>query len=192
MEPHDAASDKLDVRWLLTVFNRRRGLFLSVFALVVAAVVLLTVTSTPKYVGVATVTIDSHQLPMVPSQTGPASVQSEATDSGAVSTQVEILTSRNLADRVVRLLDLDHNPEYSLEGDHKVGLRGRIMASVRQALHLKTPQKQALTPDAAHQEVIDEVLGRLEVARVGLSYVISIGYTDPDPELAAKIANNVC
>jgi len=188
-DPPDMASDKLDVRWLLSVFNRRRVLFLSVFAFIVAAAILFTVTRTPMYSAIASVTIDSRQLPVSPTQNGLTTMPGEETDSGAVSTQVEIVSSRSVADRVVRELDLDHNPEYTMDTSRKVGFRGRMMANIRHALKIKDPVKKTLSAEAAHQAVIDEVLGRLEVMRVNLSYIISISYSDPDPELAAKIAN---
>jgi len=187
-DPNDAGADKLDVRWLLAAFNRRRLLFLSTFALVVLLAAAFTFTRVPGYQGIATVTIDTHLLQWMPSQADASGHSSSpSADAGSVGTQIDIIQSRTLADRVVRTLDLDHNPEYAID-QTKIGLRGRMMASVYKLVGY-TPQKRTLTPDQIHQLIVDDVLSRLDVSRDGLSYVISIGYTDHDPVLAAQVAN---
>ena len=78
---------------------------------------------------------------------------------GVVDTEVEVLRSRGLTDHVVAALGLDRDPEFAPPG------------AVDRAA------------------VVDRVLKRLRVGRIGLTSVIDIAFTSASPGKAARIAD---
>ena len=160
-------------------------LFLLVFVVVLAAAAAFTFTRKPAFTATSAVMMDPRQIQIFqntqnsPNVSGDLSVSTEA-----VATQVQVLTSRGMAERVVDALHLDQDPALT---NPALGLRGKIMRVV--GAPFGKGQPPVLTPPEQRQAVIDLILSRLDVQRLGLTYVIGIKYTDPSPDRAAEIAN---
>lgn len=177
-------TDALDLGTVLDAARRRYGLFLVVFGLVLAVAVGLTAIQKPNYTASSAVMMDPRQIQLFqqtqsPNVSGDLSVSTEA-----VATQVQVLTSRGMAERVVEALHLDQDPALA---NPPPGLREKVLKVVGRPLGLWQPP--ALTPQERHQAVVDHVLSRLDVQRLGLTYVIGIKFTDPSSERAAQVAN---
>jgi uncharacterized protein involved in exopolysaccharide biosynthesis/Mrp family chromosome partitioning ATPase len=93
-------------------------------------------------------------------------------ESGVVDTEAKILSSRELAQRVVDRLGLENDPEF------RSGGKGLVKASLGGAGDAQRTQK-----------TVDRVLGKLYVQRAGLTYVIDVNFSSADPRKAARIAN---
>jgi exopolysaccharide transport family protein len=121
-------------------------------------------------------------------------------DDSVIDTEVEILKSRAVADRVVKTLNLDNDPEFNEALRPKHSISGKIRAQLA-ALGVTlgkpaapsamsaSPQAQALARAEAHDGVIDHVIHSLTVKRLGATYVISLGFQSKDPAKTAAIAN---
>lgn len=94
------------------------------------------------------------------------------TDAASVQNQMQILTSRDLASRVVGRLDLESDPEFNRTGP----------------LDTLRPATDA---DTFRERVVNAFLSRLSVENEGLSTAIAIGFKARSPEKAARIANAV-
>ncbi|HEY2068840.1 MAG TPA: exopolysaccharide transport family protein [Rhizomicrobium sp.] len=94
-------------------------------------------------------------------------------DPASVQDQIQILTSRDLAGRVIDKLGLANDPEFN------PSLKPGMFA------FLQTDQSAAKLRSAE----IDTFLKHLTVEGVGLSSAISISYSSADPEKAARLAN---
>ncbi len=98
-------------------------------------------------------------------------------DPASVQDQIQILTSRDLAGRVIDRLGLANDPEFN------PSLAPGLLSSV-----LGAPDR---TPQMLRDAEIDALLKHLTVEALGLSTAISITYSASDPEKAARIANAI-
>ncbi len=178
----------MDIRRWVNVFRRRLRLFAAVALVVFAATVMFTLQATPKYTATASVVLDTRKTNV----TKVEQVMSDMpTDSSAVSTEVEILKSGQLAERVVKALNLDQDPEFNSALRKPKGLAA-VRASVRDLIKGAAPKAPAPTAaqvQRAHEGVVNKVLGGLKIRRTGMTYVIAISYESESPAKAAAIAN---
>jgi len=183
-----AIAGQLDLRRLTLAFRRRLRLFGAVALAVFLATVILTLQATPKYTANATVMLDTRKEKVTSAE---AVLSGLPADSSAVDTEVEVLKSRQLAERVAKSLNLDNDAEFNPRLAKPKGLRV-VTHAIRSFISSGTPAAAPTTPLAIqkeHEAIVDRVLGHLTVRRTGLTYVISIGYESTDPAKAATIAN---
>jgi len=184
------ATQVLDIRRMVAVFRRRMRLFAAVGLLIFIAVFLATIQATPQYTATANVMLDTRQERVVENE---AVLSGLPADSSTVDTEVEILRSRQLAERVVETLGLDRDPEFNWTL-HKPGVVSQLIGGVKSVLSGAAPDAAKATESPVqkqivHEQVVDAVLNRLSVRRVGLTYVMNVGFTSPEPAKAALIAN---
>lgn len=185
--PH-AAANALDLRrWALTFMRRWR--LLGAVALVIFVVVLLkTLTATPLYTATASVALDMRKEHVTSDQQVLSDLPA---DTGAVDTEVEVLKSRQLADRVVKALNLDNDPEFNGALRTPSGI-GAVVSGIKQLLGAAAPRAPQLSPaqiQRRHDNIVGTVMNRLKVQRLGITYVIQVGFTSTNPTKAAAIAN---
>lgn len=177
-----------DLRRLVGSFRKRLRLFSAVALAVFVGVVLFTLSTTPKYTATAKVMLDTRKEQV----TGVESVLSGmAVDSPAVDTEVEVIKSRQLAERVVKSLKLDQDPEFNAALASPRGL-GMVTHAVGSMLGAGQPAELGLNSIAAqkaHEKIVDRVLDDLSVGRAGLTYVIDVSFESEDAAKAAVIAN---
>lgn len=177
----------LDLPMLWAVFRRRIGLFLGGLLTLLAIVVLVTFQMTPQYRAAAMVKLNTSEMNvsglegMIPGFTG---------DSALVDTEVELMRSRRLADKVAEQLDLysdeEFNPELgepSMAAQVKAFLGALVPGQVEDALDEETRAR------IAREKTVDRILDRLTVEREGLTYIIAVKFESEDPEKASEIAN---
>jgi len=97
------------------------------------------------------------------------------TDPSSVQNQIQILTSRDLADEVIRRLGLADDKEFN---------RARAMFP----LNLLA---MGLTPEEQRSMVIDGFLKHLTAEAEGLSSAVSVSFSAEEPERSAQITNAV-
>jgi uncharacterized protein involved in exopolysaccharide biosynthesis len=108
-------------------------------------------------------------------------------DTPAVESQLAILLSENIAEKVVSKAGfLDERPE------DEAGLSLNPFAWMRALLATAPPQDPAAIAQAHSarlREAVSYLWSGMEVGRLGLSHVIEISYSSPDRDLAAKVTN---
>ena len=100
-------------------------------------------------------------------------------DEQAVQSQVQVLTSRDLAVDVVKALDLTNNPDFAK--DEGLSFVTRILNAIGPRASPKSEEEKAANTFADN----------LDVFRLAKSSVIAIEYTSGNSPLAAKIANQL-
>ncbi len=170
----------LDLHRHIALFRRRLRLFLAVLITVFAAVMLVTLQLTPRYTSTSTVMIDTRTHKVVDIQQVMSGLGS---DTGTIDSEVEILRSRSLAEKVVDQLDLVHDPEFNKR--LKVG-HGPV--SMISGLLGRGPKGDPVGAEA-RSATIGSVMTRLKVARQGLTYVLNVSFQSESPKRAALIAN---
>ncbi len=103
-------------------------------------------------------------------------------DAEGVQSQIQLLTSRDLARRVIRKLGLQGNEEFDPLADG-VGLATRFMTLVGL---MRDPT--LMSPE---ERILEKYFDRLAVLSPNKTRVISIEFTSRDPDLAARGANVV-
>ncbi len=180
----NAGAMMLDLNVVIATFRRRLRLFAAVALAVFVAVLLFTLQATPRYTATAEVMLDvrKEQISDVS-----AVLSGLPADSSVVDTEVEVLRSRSLASRVVNQLKLDRDPYFNPYLETAKGPASWLPWA-----------KKAAAPGAVvdpvelqrrREKIVDRVLAGLSVRRAGMTYLIAIDYTHPQPEQAAKLAN---
>jgi exopolysaccharide transport family protein len=180
----------IDIHQLLATFRRRLKLFLALALLVFVLVLVFTIQATPLYTSTASVMIDNRTEQVVDTQ---AVLSGLPADAATVDTEVEVLKSRQLAERVVAALELEQDPEFNT-ALREPGFLGQLTGGVSALFGAAAPdaadaEMTELQAQRQRERVVDTVRDRLEIRRVGMTYVMGVSFTSPNPQKAARIAN---
>lgn len=176
---HDAEKPGL-VR-LLEALRRRLWLFLLAAAATFMLVALLTVTSTKLYTATAVVQIDLRDQQILPNIE--AAVAGLPPDSASVDTYSQIMQSPGLAGAVVDALNLTEDPEFGVPRSNQGG-------GVLEGVFGRARERDSNLDRAVRRETtIRNLLGRLRVQRIGVTYLVNLSITSASPQRAALLAN---
>ncbi|WP_439405853.1 polysaccharide biosynthesis tyrosine autokinase [Bradyrhizobium sp. DASA03076] len=163
------------------IIRRQFPTMVAIVSACVIVALLYLFTAAPLFTSTATMVIDTRKVQLFQQQSVLGDV---AIDSATVETQVEILKSENISLTVIRDLHLTEDPEFTGAGG---GLLGAILGSVTGLF------SSSHAPSEFEQT--RKALGVFErsrtIRRVGLTYVMEIGFTSKDPQKAARIANAI-
>jgi succinoglycan biosynthesis transport protein ExoP len=176
-----AMTGDLELRVLGQALARRKRWIivptLLAFALSIVAVNLVT----PRYKSEARILVDGRENVFL-RPNGERSDERNALDPEAVTSQVQLLLSRDLARQVIKKNKLAELPEFDPV------LRG--ISPIRSLLALFGIGRDpfAMTPE---ERVLDAYFDRLTAYAVDKSRVIVIEFQSRDPDLAARVANSI-
>ncbi|WP_380872505.1 GumC family protein [Sphingomonas sp. DBB INV C78] len=153
-----------EVRRLFAILRRRWMVFAAVFLFVVFMVGLFTLRQTPLYAATANLIVNSRLVNVATKEK--EVVPSASTDESAVDSEIQILKSPAVTNRVVEDLQLDRRPEFAKD-------------------------VQQLSREDAIAAIGGMLRSQLLVERPGGTNVLAITYTSPDPVLAARVSNSV-
>ncbi|MBO4227979.1 polysaccharide biosynthesis tyrosine autokinase [Bradyrhizobium neotropicale] len=161
-----------------------RRQFPTMIAIVSACLILALLylfTAAPQFTSTASMVIDTRKVQLFQQQ----SMLGDVTiDSATVETQVEILKSENISLAVIRDLRLIDDPEFTGSGG---GLLGTVIGAVADLFSSgSAPSEFELT-----RKALERFEKNRTIKRLGLTYVMEIGFTSLDPGKAAKIANAI-
>ncbi len=161
-----------------------RRQFPTIIAIVSACLLLALLylfTAAPQFTSSASMVIDTRKVQLFQQQSVLGDI---AVDSATVETQVEILKSENISLAVIRDLHLIDDPEFTGSGG---GLLGAMIGSLTGLFSSGRTSSEF--------ELTRKSLQRFEhsrtVKRLGLTYVMEIGFTSRDPAKSARIANAI-
>lgn len=193
----------LDLRQIWYIIKRYRWLILSVVAVSVVTTLIITLTMRPVYRAAALVELKPNPAVISFDSVGRNSRDAEAFR----NTQMNIMSSEAVTQRVISAMDLDENPEFTGVVKQR-GFVAVIDATKRGMASLLGIVKAALSPlDAADnveaggdqtdvtQEVPDErailnrYMGRLDIRRIEDSDLVRVSIESFDPRTAANLAN---
>jgi succinoglycan biosynthesis transport protein ExoP len=176
-----AVSGDLDLRVLGQALLRKRGWIIvpTVLAAVlsIAAVNLIT----PRYKSEARILVDGRENVFL-RPNGERNEERTALDAEAVTSQVQLLLSRDLAREIIRKNKLAERPEFDPV------LQGLSPLKSMLALFGIGRDPFSLTPE---ERVLDAYYDRFTAYAVDKSRVIVIEFQSRDPDLAARVANSI-
>ncbi len=156
---------------------RRRLPYLIVFVLIVAAGVWLVLGRVaPVYKSETTLLVLGTDASLA--GTTPSAADSTTIDAQAITSQVQIIKSRDLAQAVSQKLDLASKPEFDPKAAHP---------SLLQRIGLVKPPSITNVQDA----VLGVYFADLSVYAIENSRVIAIDFSSTNPQVAADVANAI-
>jgi exopolysaccharide transport family protein len=175
----------LHLREALQILRRRWWIIVLAVLAMLAAAIAFVIIVTPRYTATATVLIDPHRSSVIESDTPQAAQSNAAADDAMVGSQVSLMQSVGVLQRVVDKLGLAHDPEFTEHFNPLAPIKA-LFASDREL-----PPGQSAEDVARANAVSFLSLKRLNVVRDGSTFVIDVNATSESPEKAAKIANAV-
>ena len=176
----------IDPREILSKIWRRKWLLLSTMILSMLLAFIFIKNVTPTYTSKALIMIGNRDANVAVK----GLIPSLQVDVGTMQNELEILRSYGIAERVIKKLDLDQNPEFNTALKEKSTLSkfiDRFKPVSNQTLQVE--HEPDLTIPHQNVPVIEYFLKRQKIALVGESRLIELKFSSHDPELAAKIAN---
>ncbi len=181
---------------LIGILRRRSGIFVATAVAVFLAVAVATFQMTPVFSATASIIIDPRETQFIDLE---AVVSGLPPDSAVVDTEVEIIRSRSLAEKIVNRLELMDKPEFngalrprSFTDKAKGAVRGFINSlsppPPQPADDPWTPERKR---EVEREAVVSTLLGRTSARRIGTTYGIAINARSEDPLLATAIANAI-
>ena len=164
------------------VVARRKGVILTLVVTALAISTVYTFRQPPLYRATTRVEIKPELANVLPYQDFERS-SAASQYRGYLNTQIEHLTSHNLARRLVLAAGLERQSESRQEAAGCAAVWDWLTGSNN------GERSRRLTREEQIQQRIGEVLGAVSVVPAPNSYIIEINYTSSDPELAARQAN---
>jgi polysaccharide biosynthesis transport protein len=139
----------------------------------------------PMYTTKATVALDSQQQNITDLTNV---ISGLAGDQATINTEVEVMRSRGLVEKLVVDMDLTNDPEFNtrLQPDNPYDIKRFIKG----LLGLQKPSVQP-TARKVMDSTIDAVLGAVSVSNQRQSYVFNITATTTSPAKSARLANRL-
>lgn len=185
--------DGTDLREIFNILRRRRNIVLGsiLFVTIISTIVIFQMT--PRYSAEAVVMLDTRKTQVVDIQ---AVVSGLSMDDGVLRSEVEVLKSPAIAERVVQRLQLVDSPIFN------PSLRPASLWSTYNPFALLRTALENLTGGGpSDRPSADELKRRIELTAVGIlsgrvsigndgrSYVLKVRTDLEDPKLAADVAN---
>ncbi|MEM0986798.1 MAG: polysaccharide biosynthesis tyrosine autokinase [Pseudomonadota bacterium] len=180
---------ELSLPELWQIVKRRAPLALAAAFIVGLIYFLIAMRATPTYVAEAQVVIDVTDQQIVASPT-----PQTALDTALMDTQVEVIASRAIAERVAKALNLYERDEFQPKPPTGVKKVLRTLSDgVSQTLWGNPDPDTLFNEDQRAQRkrttIINSLMKTVSSRRAGLSYVLSVRVRTNDPVLSAEIAN---
>ena len=176
----DDASE-FDIHEYIAIANAQKYRSL-VFAMALSALAAVVVYSmSPVYQSTATLLIESDDANVVSIE------QVYGIDSSRneyYKTQFEILSSREISERVIAELNVTDHPEYAVDIDKDKN------SGLRQYLWFLPPAREP-TEEQLHQGIVGQFQGRLSIDPRRATQLVDIGFESQDPVFAAEVANAI-
>lgn len=187
------------VRWAWRVTWSGKYMLLSCWLLAIVPTVLFYQQQTPLFTATATLMVEGSEASDAFSSRGDFRLR---LNDSALQTEVGVLTSRVLAERVIDKLHLDQDPEFNpaLREPGRVAALLANLNPLRLLSSIARPksageEKEGNAPDVVkalqRAAIVDGFLSRLDATSQRRSYLINVSFTSADPERAALILNTL-
>ncbi len=181
---------------ILRIFWRRKWILTITSAVLFGIGFLYVQSLTPKYEAAGTVMIRPSEQQVVDIQSLVAGLPA---DDETIATEIEVVRSRDLAERVVVTAGLDQTDEFNplLREDESwlawLGEQGRAILPQAWASRIDEvfpPEpERTIAPDVLQTLMVDKYLRGLTVEQIGTSRALEIRFSSEDPQLAQRVVN---
>ncbi|MGY4333529.1 succinoglycan biosynthesis transport protein ExoP [Bradyrhizobium sp. LB7.2] len=174
-------SGDIDLHALGAALARKRGWIIVPTVLALVASVAIVNLVTPRYKSESRILIDGRENVFLRPNSDRAE-ERQALDAEAVTSQVQLVLSRDLAREIIKKNKLAERPEFDpvLQGISPLKSLAALVGIGRDPF--------SMTPE---ERVLDAYYERLQAYAVDKSRVIVIEFQSADPDLAARVANSI-
>ena len=186
----DPEREGLDLREILSTLRRRKKVILGCAVVIMGLAMTYVYQLTPRYTAQASLMLQDQSLQARDIQNVLSGLQDSTS---VVATQVEVLGSPAIAERVATKLHLETVPEFNpiLQPSAEIPpawLRQKVLSW----LGLGQGEPDAVAPipkEITPADVAGALASRVTASNDGVSYIIKVRATSESPVLAAQIAN---
>ncbi|WP_407119051.1 GumC family protein [Bradyrhizobium sp. LMG 9283] len=180
-KPAHVESGDIDLHALGAALARKRGWIIVPTALALVASLAVVNLVTPRYKSEARILIDGRENVFLRPNSD-RTEERQALDAEAVTSQVQLVLSRDLAREIIKKNKLADRPEFDpvVQGISPLKSLAALIGIGRDPF--------AMTPE---ERVLDAYYERLQAYAVDKSRVIVVEFQSADPELAARVANSI-
>ncbi|MBW7966003.1 exopolysaccharide transport family protein [Bradyrhizobium sp. BR 10261] len=177
-----AESGDIDLHALGGALARKRGWIIVPTVLALVASVAIVNLITPRYKSESRILIDGRENVFLRPSSDRSTEERQALDPEAVTSQVQLVLSRDLAREIIKKNKLAERPEFDpvLQGISPLKSLAALVGIGRDPF--------SMTPE---ERVLDAYYDRLQAYAVDKSRVIVVEFQSQDPELAARVANSI-
>ncbi|WP_108658698.1 GumC family protein [Acuticoccus kandeliae] len=192
--PETNHSEFVDIGLLLQAARRQAWLVIASIIVFSGLAIAYAMSLQPLFTSYATILLDEERAELVNLISElPSAMMRDAT----VQSEVEVLKSQALAERVVERLNLEERPYALSVAPPPIAVAmGWVKGTISGAIDLfrgARPEGEGGGDGGPAIALKTQLAGtlrqRLDVQRIGRSYVLQLSYTAPDPALAAEIAD---
>jgi polysaccharide biosynthesis transport protein len=190
-----------ELRSGLRKIGRHKAIVLGFLAAGLGAAAAIHNQAIPRYEAESQVVLGIRSMPIVKSDPIASSMPSQP---GVLRTEMDIITSRAMAESVVQRLSSEDRRELSASGGDMPAWR-RLLATLTEKLETfidevsKGEKQPAAAPPASESgskdgaltsgQLVDVLMHGVSASNDGQSFTIHIGFASADPQLAADLAN---
>ncbi len=174
----------LNMRELWLVLQRSSRILGGISILTILGILIFLLISTPLYTAEAVLQINVQKSNIVNIESVMSGITS---DESQIQSQLDIISSRNLAGRVVDALNLVNDSEFS-PNVNKGGIIKWAVSKIKGEDYADS-ENDKKEKQEIRSKTVTNVLDRLKVVRNPKSYTIVLKYTSKSPGKAALIAN---
>ncbi|WP_439367128.1 GumC family protein [Bradyrhizobium sp. DASA03005] len=180
-KPGQVESGDIDLHALGAALARKRGWVIVPTVLALVASLAIVNLVTPRYKSETRILIDGRENVFLRPNSD-RTEERQALDAEAVTSQVQLVLSRDLAREIIKKNKLAERPEFDpvLQGISPLKSLAALIGIGRDPF--------AMTPE---ERVLDSYYERLQAYAVDKSRVIVVEFQSADPELAARVANSI-
>lgn len=172
IDMREAPSAVIDFRGLATAFGRRKKLIAAITGICTLLALVIALFMTPRYVSQIKILIDPRGLQILPNDLSPAAASADATFA-VVESQVQVITSTEVLEKVIAKLNLTSDPEF-VAGDGGDSAGSSSEGDARTRAVLRTLRK------------------RIDVRRPDRTFVLDVSvWTSSSPEKSKRIADAI-
>jgi capsular exopolysaccharide synthesis family protein len=185
-------SEEIHLRDYLNVIKKRKSLFATFLIVVMVVVVVGTFTMTPQYQGVCRVMIEKGESSALTAQNAYSRYDPEFYE-----TQFQLIKSERVAQRVVKILDLNDtwNSYMGIEEGEVSGISAWL---ARAKTVIKSFLSRAPVAEVAEEtetektaRIAEKLLKGISVAPVKNSHLVAISFQSPNAAFSALVANTI-
>jgi polysaccharide biosynthesis transport protein len=171
----------VDLRELARILRRRWKVVALPPLVLLGLALIYVIAATTLYTATATVFVDPHRASVA--ETNQSAMPTVTTDDATVESQVLLIQSVSILQRVVDKLELTKDPEFTPTPG--------LLDPVKRLFASSTRVAGASPEDAARARSVDILQRRMKVVRQGTTFLIDINVSAESPSKAATIANAV-
>jgi len=175
-------SGDIDLHALGGALARKRGWIIVPTVLALVGSIAIVNLITPRYKSESRILIDGRENVFLRPSSDRSTEERQALDAEAVTSQVQLVLSRDLAREIIKKNKLAERPEFDpvLQGVSPLKSLAAMVGIGRDPF--------SMTPE---ERVLDAYYERLQAYAVDKSRVIVVEFQSADPDLAARVANSI-